>query len=72
MEPTEVKGVETLNQGSCTIRTLTKTAPGQQWDLARELRRRILLRFREEGFMLALPQRVVWNKGLGTVPTEIE
>jgi small conductance mechanosensitive channel len=76
LEPTEVKGVEALNPGSCTIRTLTKTAPGRQWDVARELRRRILKRFREESIPWALPQRVVWNRGnesrIGTNTAEAE
>lgn len=49
LEPTDVKGVEALIPGGFTLLTSTKTAPGQQWDVARELRRRILLRFREEG-----------------------
>ncbi|WP_005036351.1 mechanosensitive ion channel family protein [Holophaga foetida] len=65
IEPTNVLGIENMNASGCTIRTLTKTAPGAQWDVARELRRRILARFREEGLSMALPQRVVWNRSHG-------
>ena len=67
VEPTEVKGVETLTPSGFTIRTLTKTAPGAQWDVARELRRRILLAFREAGIEIPYPRRVVHHRG-GTPP----
>jgi len=62
LEPTEVRGIETMNATGCTIRTLTKTAPGLQWEIARELRRRIIIRFKEQGIAMPLPQRVVWTK----------
>lgn len=62
LEPTEVRGVETMNATGCTIRTLTKTGPGLQWEIAREYRRRVLLRFKQEGIAMPLPQRVVWTK----------
>ena len=63
-EPTEVLGVESMNPHSYVIRTLTRTEPGQQWAVARELRKRIILRFRQEGFDWPVPQRVVWNRSL--------
>jgi small-conductance mechanosensitive channel len=62
LEPTDVRGVETMSATGCTIRTLTKTAPGLQWEIAREFRRRILIRFKQEGIAMPLPQRVVWTK----------
>ncbi len=62
LEPTEVKGIESMDANGLKIRTFTKTAPGAQWDVGRELRRRILLRFRQEGVVMPLPQRVVWNR----------
>jgi len=62
LEPTEVPGVEAMTPVSCTIRTLTKTAPGQQWAVARELRRRILIRFKLEGFHRPIPQRLILNR----------
>ena len=61
LEPTEVLGVETMSPASCTLRTLTKTAPGQQWAVARELRRRVLVRFKLEGFGRPIPQRKIIN-----------
>lgn len=59
LEPTQVLGVEALGDSAVTLRTLTKTAPAKQWEVARELRRRILLAFREAGIDIPYPQRVV-------------
>lgn len=64
LEALEVKGVETLGPNGFIIRTLTKTAPGAQWDVARELRRRILLAFREAGIQIPYSQRVVHHRGI--------
>jgi len=57
MEPTEVLGVETMTPVSCTLRTVTKCEPGQQWAVAREYRRRVLQRFKLEGVNHPIPQR---------------
>ncbi|WLT32187.1 mechanosensitive ion channel family protein [Geothrix sp. PMB-07] len=65
VEPLEVKGIETLGANGFVIRTLTKTAPGAQWEVARELRRRILLAFREAGIEIPYAQRVVHHRGEG-------
>ena len=59
LEPLEVLGIEALGASGFTIRTSTKTAPGAQWEVARGLRRRILLAFREAGIEIPYPQRVV-------------
>jgi small conductance mechanosensitive channel len=63
LETLEVKGIETLGPNGFIIRTLTKTAPGAQWEVARELRRRILLAFREAGIEIPYSQRVVHHRG---------
>ena len=68
LEALEVKGIETLGPNGYVIRTLTKTAPGAQWEVARELRRRILLAFRATGIQIPYPQRVVHHRG-GQVST---
>jgi len=49
LEPTDVKGIETIGPSCYTIRTLTKCARACQWDVAREYRRRVLARFRQVG-----------------------
>ena len=69
LEPTEVVGIESMNAVSCVIRTLTKTLPGKQWTVARELRRRIIQRFKVENFARPMPQRVVWNRNPEVPPT---
>jgi small conductance mechanosensitive channel len=63
LEAMDVKGIETLGPSGFIIRTLTKTAPGAQWEVARELRRRILLAFRAAGIEIPFPQQVVHHRG---------
>lgn len=65
LEPTDVRGVEAFGKDGCTIRTLTKSAPGKQFDVARLLRKRIIERFREEGIASPIPQRIVHTKSEG-------
>ncbi len=65
LEPTAVQGVEAFGKDGCTIRTLTKSAPGKQFDVARLLRKRIIERFREEGIASPIPQRIVHTKAEG-------
>jgi small-conductance mechanosensitive channel len=62
IEEPEVTGVETFNTDSVTLRVLLKTAPMEQWGVARELRQRLKARFDHEGIELPLPQRVVWHR----------
>lgn len=62
IEEPEVTGVEALAPESVTLRVLLKTAPLQQWAVARELRQRIKARFDHEGIEIPLPQRVVWHR----------
>ena len=66
LEPTEVKGVETFGKDGFTVRTLTKTAPGRQWDVAREFRKRVIIRFKAEGIESPIPQRKVYSKAVAT------
>ena len=49
IEQPEVTGVEELDPESATLRVLVKTAPMQQWAVARELRKRIKSRLDQEG-----------------------
>ncbi len=61
LEDPEVWGVEALDPGSVTMRLVLKTAPQEQWSVARALRERIKDRFQAEGIKIPYPQRVVWN-----------
>ena len=65
LEPTDVRGVEAFGKDGCTIRTLTKCAPGKQFDVARLLRKRIIEIFREESIASPIPQRIVHTKVSG-------
>jgi small conductance mechanosensitive channel len=62
IEAPEVTGVEALNPDGITLRVLVKTAPMEQWGVARELRQRIKARFDHEGIEIPFPQRVVWHR----------
>jgi len=70
IEQTQVLGVEAIGANGITIRTLTKVAPGKQWEVARELRRRFLLALRKEGIVIPLPQRIVHNRSDATPSAE--
>ena len=53
-------GVQELAESAVVLRALVRTAPLQQWAVARQLNQRILQRFAEEGVELAVPVRQVW------------
>jgi small conductance mechanosensitive channel len=62
IEEPEVTGVEALTPDAITLRVLVKTAPMEQWAIARELRQRIKARFDHEGIEIPYAQRVVWQR----------
>jgi small conductance mechanosensitive channel len=57
--PVEVLGIEELRDNSIIIRTLLKTQPGSQWNVAREFRRRLKIRFDRETIESPFQQRRV-------------
>jgi small conductance mechanosensitive channel len=59
LEEPEVWGVESIYPGAVVVRVALKTAPLEQWEVAREMRKRIKERFDREGIEMPLPQRVV-------------
>jgi small conductance mechanosensitive channel len=64
IEEPEVWGVESLTPDAVTVRVTLKTAPMQQWAVAREMRERIKDRFDREGIEIPFPQRVVWHRNM--------
>ncbi len=62
LEEPEVWGVERWDPDGVVVRVVLKTAPLQQWSVAREMRERIKDRFDEEGIEIPLPQRMVWHR----------
>lgn len=59
LEPPQALGIEALTDSQVTIRVLAKTLPFKQWEVARELRRRIKSRFDQEGIRAPYPHRIV-------------
>ncbi|MDP3894037.1 mechanosensitive ion channel family protein [Nocardioides sp.] len=62
IEQPEVWGVQDLSADAVTVRVTLKTAPMEQWAVAREMRERIKARFDFEGIEIPFPQRVVWHR----------
>ena len=52
----------TLGVDGVVMRVTLKTAPLEQWGVARAMRERIKARFEHEGIDLAVAQRVVWQQ----------
>ena len=63
IEEPEVWGVQDLGADGVAVRVTLKTAPLEQWAIAREMRQRIKARFDYEGIEIPFPQRVVWHRG---------
>jgi len=61
IEEPEVWGVQNLGPEGVVMRVTLKTAPMQQWAVAREMRERTKARFDHEGIDMAVPQRVMWR-----------
>jgi moderate conductance mechanosensitive channel len=57
--PVDVLGIEELRDNSVVIRSLLKTQPGSQWNVAREFRRRLINRFSREAIETPFQQRRV-------------
>ncbi|MFW6198442.1 MAG: mechanosensitive ion channel family protein, partial [Acidobacteriota bacterium] len=60
LEPLAVLGVQQFADSAVLIRISFKTLPLQQWEVARELRRRIKIRFDEEGIEIPFPHRTLY------------
>jgi small conductance mechanosensitive channel len=58
LEPPEVLGIEALGESQVTIKILVRTLPQKQWEVARELRKRIKAAFDKEGIEIPYPHRV--------------
>ncbi len=61
IEEPEVWGIQDLTPNWITVRVTLKTAPLEQWAIAREMRQRIKLRFDHEGIDFAHPTGMVYG-----------
>ncbi len=59
LAPLEILGVDGFDDSSVLLKLRIKTAPLKQWEVGRELRRRILAGFKSSGIEIPFPQRVV-------------
>lgn len=60
LEPgSEVLGVDSLGDSGIVIRTLVRTGAGNQWEAAREFRRRLKNRLDAEGIEIPYPQTTI-------------
>lgn len=63
LEPLQVLGVERFGESELILRLMIKTVPLKQWEIGRELRRRIKIRFDEKGIQMPYPHRVLlWGE----------
>lgn len=56
LDPPEVLGIQALGESSVVLRMQVRTLPLKQWEVARELRRRIKKRFDADGIEIPFPQ----------------
>lgn len=62
LEPLQIFGLERFGESELVIRVVVKTVPLKQWEVERELRRRIKIRFDEKGIQIPFPHRVlIWE-----------
>ncbi|HJR59512.1 MAG TPA: mechanosensitive ion channel family protein [Vicinamibacterales bacterium] len=62
LEPLDIVGVDAFADWSVQLKMRIKTVPLKQWEVGRELRRRILIAFAEHGIDIPFPERVVTMK----------
>jgi small conductance mechanosensitive channel len=63
LEPLQIFGVERFEDSQLVIRMVVKTVPLKQWEVGRELRKRIKNRFDEKGIQIPVPHRVlIWGE----------
>jgi small conductance mechanosensitive channel len=65
IEEPEIPGVEAITPDAITLRVSLKTAPMEQWRVARVLRERVKARFDHEGIQAPYPTSVVMNRTRG-------
>ncbi|XGV94609.1 MAG: mechanosensitive ion channel family protein [Leptolyngbya sp. BL-A-14] len=67
-EPPDVLGVDEISNDGITLRVWIKTLPLQQWNVAREFRRRLKYALDQEGIAIGLPQQSLWFRSSTDLP----
>jgi len=65
LEDPQILGVDNFGDSAVTIKMLAKTCPLKQWDVGREMKRRIKHAFDKEGIEIPFPQRTVYIRKEG-------
>ena len=60
LEPLEILGVDNFEESQVTIKIRIKTVPLRQWEIGRELRRRIKVAFDARGIEIPFPHRTIY------------
>lgn len=60
LDEPEVWGVEAFGASEIVIRGVVKVIPGKQFNINREIRKRMKVAFDAEGIQIPFPQRTVW------------
>lgn len=60
IEPPEMLGVDQMDNTGVTLRVWIKTQPLQQWNVAREFRRRLKSALDAAGVAIGVPQQALW------------
>jgi small conductance mechanosensitive channel len=68
IEEPEIWGIEAITQDAITLRVTLKTAPMEQWRVARVLRERVKSRFDHEDIQAPYPTSYVMNRTPGDEP----
>ncbi|OQA46063.1 MAG: putative MscS family protein YkuT [Chloroflexi bacterium ADurb.Bin325] len=62
LEPPQVFGPMSLGDWAITVQVMIKTRPGKQWEVARELRKRILAACDRAGIVRPYPRQEFWTR----------
>jgi small-conductance mechanosensitive channel len=69
LEPLEIIGVDAFGEGQMMLKARIKTAPLKQWEVGRELRRRIAKEFKARGIEIAVARTVMIRGSEGSGST---
>jgi small conductance mechanosensitive channel len=71
LEPLDVLGVDQFGDSALVVKVRLKTIPSKQWQVGREMNRRIKKRFDEEGIEIPFPRRSLYF-GEASMPLRLQ